>query len=316
MTATADGLKKSAYPKPKQIELAEQIGRDGWLVFQQITQSNHADRVVDHDAIQLLRQVWLQNYYPDDQDQIRWRHDNDTPPAGQTIYSPYDPEARAGKKRSTIWIGYKAPMTETCEADYPHLIVHVETTTATVPDHALVETIHTELADKHTLPGEHLVDTGYVDALNIVTSQHDHHIDLIGPAIPDMQWQATQQTGYDLSQFVLDWQQQRATCPQGKTSLYWHEGTTRHPCPARHLCTRSKVHGRALHVRPQAEHDALQRRRQQQQTDAFRQKSGRAWREPFHRASASVRCDALVIWASLKPICSTSLPLPRCPVAR
>lgn len=178
-------------------------------------------------------------------------------------------------------------MTETCDADYPHLIVHVETTTATVPDHALVETIHTELAEKHTLPGEHLVDTGYVDALNIVTSQHNHHIDLIGPAMPDMQWQATQQTGYDLSQFVLDWEQQRAICPQGKTSLYWHEGTTPyndpvinirfsgkdcHPCAVRHLCTRSKVHGRALHVRPQTEHEALQRRRKQQQTEAFIEK--------------------------------------------
>jgi transposase len=282
-------FEKERFPKAKtkQIELAEQIGTDGWILFQKLIQSDQAPTSYPHDAIQILRQVWLQNYYIDEQDEIRWRRDDDTPPAGQSIYSPYDPEARAGKKRSTIWVGYKAHMTETCDENHPHLIVHVETTNATVPDHALVETIHTALDRQQSLPSEHFVDTGYVDALNIVTSQQDHQIDLLGPVMPDTQWQALQQTGYDLSQFGLDWQQQQATCPEGKTSLYWHEGRTLyddpvinirfsgkdcHPCPARQRCTRSKVHGRALHVRPKAEHEALQQRREQQQTEAFKEK--------------------------------------------
>ncbi len=307
-------FEKERFPKSRiqQTQLAEGIGNDGWRLFQAIMTAKLDDRVYTHPAIQILRQVWLQNYSMDEQAGIRWRSDTDTPPAGQFIYSPYDPEARASKKRSTIWIGYKAHVTETCASDQPHLIVHAETTPATIPDHQVVATIHAELARKKVLPGEHLVDTGYVDALNIVTSQQTHQIDLIGPAMLDTQWQATQQTGYDISQFVLDRPPKQAVCPQGTVSRYWHEGTTRHadpvinirfsakdchPCPARHLCTRSKAHGRALHVRPQVEHQALQHRRQQQQTEDFKEKyKKRAGVEgTMSQGFVSVICDALAI---------------------
>jgi transposase len=30
------------------------------------------------------------------------------------IRSPYDPEARTGKKRELVWLGYKVHVTETC----------------------------------------------------------------------------------------------------------------------------------------------------------------------------------------------------------
>src|ERR1700751_2045145 len=37
------------------------------------------------------------------------------------VSSPYDPEAHMSIKRSTIWTGYKAHLTETCDDDLPHL---------------------------------------------------------------------------------------------------------------------------------------------------------------------------------------------------
>jgi hypothetical protein len=42
-------------------------------------------------------------------------------------------------------------------------------------------------------------------------------------------------------------------------------------CPRRSECTKSSTTGRVLHVRPQAAHEALQARRQEQHTPAFRQ---------------------------------------------
>src|SRR5713226_194995 len=42
-------------------------------------------------------------------------------------------------------------------------------------------------------------------------------------------------------------------------------------CPRRSDCTKSSTTGRVLHVRPQAAHEALQARRQEQETSAFRQ---------------------------------------------
>src|SRR5215469_15718375 len=55
-------------------------------------------------------------------------------------------------------------LTETCEKDSPHVITHVETTSAPVSDDARTATIHQGLKHKDLLPEQHIVDTGYVDA--------------------------------------------------------------------------------------------------------------------------------------------------------
>ena len=51
--------------------------------------------------------------------------------AAEQLASPYDSEARYTQKRETGWVGYKVHFTETCDADTPHLRVHVETTSST-----------------------------------------------------------------------------------------------------------------------------------------------------------------------------------------
>jgi len=62
-------------------------------------------------------------------------------------------------------------LTETCEQDSPHLSTHVETTTAPVSDDARTASIHAGLKHKDLLPGQHIVDTGYVDAELLHRSQ-------------------------------------------------------------------------------------------------------------------------------------------------
>ena len=36
------------------------------------------------------------------------------------VASPYDPEVHYARKQSTIWIGYKVHLTETCDEGGPH----------------------------------------------------------------------------------------------------------------------------------------------------------------------------------------------------
>jgi transposase len=84
------------------------------------------------------------------------------PPATLFISSPYDPEAHLGKKRSTLWTGYKVHLTETGEQTLPHLITHVTTTPAPKTDEAMTEQLQEELHRTDLAPGEHLVDAGYV----------------------------------------------------------------------------------------------------------------------------------------------------------
>ena len=56
--------------------------------------------------------------------------------------------ARLGVKRNHGWIGYKVHLTETCDDDEPHLIVHTETTAAATPDWGMAEPIHDALLAK------------------------------------------------------------------------------------------------------------------------------------------------------------------------
>ena len=112
--------------------------------------------------------------------------------------------ARLGVKRNHGWIGYKVHLTETCDDDKPHLIVHTETTAATTPDWAMAEPIHAQLCAKDCLPGTHVVDGGYVDADAIVTSRAKHDIELFGPVPLENSWQAKAARGFDLSHFAID----------------------------------------------------------------------------------------------------------------
>ena len=63
----------------------------------------------------------------------------------------------------TEWTGYKVHLTETCDADLPHLIINVKTTDATTQDMEMTGVIHQELESKQLLPSGHFMDTGYVD---------------------------------------------------------------------------------------------------------------------------------------------------------
>jgi transposase len=135
---------------------------------------------------------------------VRWREEKELPPAALLIHSPYDVEARYGTKRSTCWVGYKVHLTETCDADMPDLITDVETTPATTNDMVVTPQVHTALAEKDLSPAQHLVDSGYMDADHLVTSQSTQQIDLVGPVSVDTHWQARAGTGLAHAAFTID----------------------------------------------------------------------------------------------------------------
>jgi transposase len=106
-------------------------------------------------------------------------------------------------------------VTETCEDEAPHISTHVETTAGPVSDGAATPHSHQALERQGLLPTTHIVDTGYLDAALLVTSQREYSMELLGPMRADCTWQAQAAEGCDASHCHIDWEQQRATCPGG-----------------------------------------------------------------------------------------------------
>ncbi|MCQ4085173.1 hypothetical protein NGB36_32585 [Streptomyces sp. RB6PN25] len=69
------------------------------------------------------------------------------------------------------------------------------TSDATVPDIKATDTVHDSLAAKDLLPGEHLLDSGYIDRPRIVTAQTRHDVTLTGPIKGNTTAQAIGPTG-------------------------------------------------------------------------------------------------------------------------
>ena len=169
--------------------IAIQLGTDGFFLLESIYHETTPDAIRQLQAVEVLRQVWLQQYYAPTEETVQLRTEKDGPPNATRIFSPYETEARKSIKRSTKWTGYKVHLTETCEEDLPHLITHVETTVATTQDSTVVPSIHQALAEKEVLPYHHLVDMGYTSARLIVSSQQEYNVDLFGPVAVNAQWQ-------------------------------------------------------------------------------------------------------------------------------
>jgi transposase len=267
--------------------LAEVIGTDGGRLLEAVWAPTAPPWLRQVPAIDVLRRVWVQQYHaPDEAGRGRWRQAGDLPPGALLIVSPYDPEARCGGKRDLAWIGYKTHLTETCDDDRPHLVTHVESTPGATTDVEMTASVHAALAQKDLLPGEHLVDTGYLAGKLLVSSQADYGVDLVGPLPGDSSWQALANEGFAFADFAIDWAAEQVTCPSGQTSYIWTPARDRHgndvihvafrradcaQCPARPNCTRATASGRELTLRPREEHLAVQAARHRQTTSAFKE---------------------------------------------
>ena len=266
--------------KSKRIAQAEVYGRDGLALLNDIFDNASPRWLRDIPAVETLRRVWVQQYYCKN-NKIRWRTQEEAPPASIMISSPYEPDAHYAKKETTSWVGYKVHISETCEPGELHLITNVKTTAAPVADGNMTDAIHQSLSNNNMLPNKHIVDTGYLDAELLVTTDEQYQVDLLGPTRVNLHWQAKTAKGYAADDFTVDWQKRKVICPQGKLSASWTPAIDSRNnevikikfstndcslCPSLRLCTRSARQRRSITLRPEAQYKALKKARQRAST--------------------------------------------------
>ncbi|MFF4410818.1 IS1182 family transposase [Streptomyces sp. NPDC001404] len=227
-----------------------QAGEDGMRLLRAVYQDDAPRRLRALPQVQVLRQVWIQQYFYDAGGQLGWRGPKDTkdrlsrrgaprrsegPAAGSPdtasarvpwssteIVTPYDVEARfAHHPGKAAWIGYKDHQTETCDAAGPNVIVHVATQAAPEQDIAVLEPIHHALAARCLLPSEHLADAAYISPAAILRAATGYDVTLLGPMRPITP--SRHRPGFTKQDFRIDWQARTATCPRGMTSPPWKD---------------------------------------------------------------------------------------------
>jgi transposase len=278
-------------------KLAVQYGQDGYHLLEAVYAPGAPAWLAELPAVQVLRLVWIQQYYraADEQGKKvirREASEHGVPPGRARILSPYDTDARYSEKHGKSWLGYKVHLSETCTAaadddpitglaPAPNLITAVATTHAAVHDAAMTAPAHDMLDAAGLLPGEHAVDSGYTSA-DLLLAARARGITLLGPLLANVSPQA-RAGRYATDAFTIDWDHRQVTCPQGATSIIWspctQNGTqsivvrfataTCKACPARDLCTRSAT-GRQLSLRPREVHEAVAAARAGQATSHWK----------------------------------------------
>ncbi|HEY2307029.1 MAG TPA: IS1182 family transposase [Streptosporangiaceae bacterium] len=276
-------------------QLALQYGRDGYHLLEQVHRSPAPGWLAELPAVQVLRRIWIQQYYRDGEKVIRREErEHGLPPGRDRLASPYDLDARYSEKRAIGWTGYKDHLTETVSdpADddpgtgrpaFPNIVTDVQTTHAAVPDVVVTGPVHDSLEASGLLPGEHDVDSGYISA-DLLVSSRQRGITLLGPLLADHSPQS-RTGGYTQEAFTIDWDRRQAACPQGAVSSKWrpmrqHDGkeaiivrfaaATCRDCPARDKCTTAVRTGRQLFLRPREIHEAVTAARAAQDTQDWK----------------------------------------------
>jgi transposase len=293
--------------KTKRAALGADYARDGVALLRAVWDPASPSWLAGLPAVGVLQRVLIQNVLVEvdrgGREAIRLREaDTDGLPPGRCrVISPYDTDARWGGKRDLTWPGYKLHISESCDAQAPtgpvdqvpdtppNLITNVATTDASVPDVAMTEPIHADLAGRTVPPGEHYVDSGYPSADLLVSSLTNFGVRLITPMLADTSPQARAGEGFDRSGFTIDWDTQTLTCPQQQASASWTPAVQRgtgvivvkfageicQPCPVKAHCTAATRGGRQLTLRPQPVQEALDQARAEQATTDWQRKYAR-----------------------------------------
>ncbi len=307
------------FPKGEQAkaDLRRQVGEDSWQLLQAASNEQAPQSVQGCPSLARLQQVWNQPFERVD-GQVRWR-DGPALESAERVISPDETEARASRKRDTEWVGYKVHLTETCgEEDAVHLIVQAAITPATEQDVEETMPLLEELQARDLVPEVRLVDSGYVSG-EVLALHAEPGIELVGPLKQEGGWQHA--TGYGVSAFQVDWDQQQVRCPQGHLSQNWCPGphnqgeeviwvrfsaVTCQACPAHEQCTmREKNKGRILTLSPQPIHEARLRRRTEQAPRPFSSAMpcGQVSKAVFRKGFVATGCAGRAIAASQRRSC-------------
>jgi transposase len=273
-----------SYRLPKkekeQLKVAESIGRDGFMLLDKIDSDEKLAWLREVPAVQVLRLVWQQQFDQHDRG-CKLKDAKKLPPAAERIASPRDLEARGSYKRSAGWLGYKAHITETCDLEGVNLITDVLTTAATTADSAVLPKIQRTLRQHGLKPDVHLADAGYSKAENMLTSKEQHEIEVLAPIRGGNSWQSD---GFQSSNFTLNWETKKATCPVGVQSQTWKArrggssievefpASSCTVCQFKSVCTKSQSGGRRLEIKNRRVFDFLASHRARETSKDFKKK--------------------------------------------
>lgn len=109
-------------------------------------------------------------------------------------------------------------MTESYNEERPELMVHVATTHSTVQDVEMAPIVHSDLAKRQLLPGEHVVDNGCVTPAHIERAARVHGITLLDPVVPENSRHPKDSSRFAKSAFPVDWDRRQASAPRARSA--------------------------------------------------------------------------------------------------
>jgi hypothetical protein len=265
----------------------EQAGRDGFALLDWIKKlDDPAPRA--SEAVLLLERVLQENFVRAADQTVT---QTECQPAGG-VQNPHDPQAQwAAKgqgKHKKEHVGYKLQVAETAPPQAlskgeptSAFVTSVVTQPAIASDDAGYDATEQEQAGLGLAPASQLyADAAYITAERLSQAQAQGR-ELIGPAAGP----PTKPGRYSVEQFQISVEERRAVCPAGQAStqcsrvdetdrrvIYRFEWPRRtcEACPLRAQCLGKDQKHRTVVVGEH--HTVLQARRQEQKTEAFRQR--------------------------------------------
>ncbi|MGD0183421.1 MAG: transposase [Terriglobales bacterium] len=242
--------------------------------------------VLEAKGVALLREVFSQQYEVDQSGTIEPVKVHGT----GVVQNPHDPDAQwsakgQGKKKKD-WVGYKVQVAETVvsQENQSSFITSVVTQRATESDDAgLPATLQKQEASGFEAPSELYVDGAYISGAAIHEAK-EAGWELIGPAQPSA-CRSGLQKEYRIEAFDVSITERKAVCPDGKTSTSCSKlteeksgkvsyriefGSQCHQCAHKAACVPEAQSHRTILVG--ANHEALQKRRRDQQSEEFRRR--------------------------------------------
>lgn len=189
------------------------VGDDGQWLLDQLAADDAPAGLRDLPAVEILRTVWKQHFEPGPEHLHFKATSSDT--GAERIETPYDPEAHWSKKGTrSIWTGYKLQVTETDDADHPHLMTDIAVTSSLEHDGTALAEIAQRQQERGVLPGTRYADQGYVSGPTLADADARGE-DLVGPAPVDTSPQRKLADGFTNQDFQIDMVARTAICPAG-----------------------------------------------------------------------------------------------------
>lgn len=210
--------KKQTYKMTKEEVEAElrQAGADGLWLLQQLEEAT--PEVQGLEKVKVMKAVWEQQFEWDETGS--YEGPREKLEGHGLIQSPHEPEVRYREKRDKNWQGYVGQVSETAEQKGEvNFMTDIGVTDAQASDVRSLPEVQERLVKRDVPPEEQDVDQAYVSGTSLAQSE-EQGIKLVGAIAPEVGPKE-----YKLSDFEVDIEAKKATCPAGQRAERWNEVT-------------------------------------------------------------------------------------------